>query len=169
MKRLITVLLILLLVAFTAMLYSCGNDSTTSSTAPSTTASSKNPTAQDNHQHIFESTWTQTADGHYRACTCHPDEKVLSPHADSVDRDGKCDVCQHTVKEPTTFTLVLKDQDGNPITGAQVKIYTSSSDNTLTTDENGKVTADMKLMFGKIAEVNHYTADGEYVKIELGY
>ena len=36
-------------------------------------------------------------------------------------------------------------------------------------DENGKVTADMKLMFGKIAEVNHYTADGEYVKIELGY
>ena len=36
-------------------------------------------------------------------------------------------------------------------------------------DENGKVTADMKLMFGKIAEVNHYTADDEYVKIELEY
>ena len=36
-------------------------------------------------------------------------------------------------------------------------------------DENGKVTADMKLMFGKIAEVNHYTADDEYVQIELEY
>lgn len=36
-------------------------------------------------------------------------------------------------------------------------------------DESGKVTADMKLMFGKIGEVNHYTADDEYVKIELEY
>ena len=36
-------------------------------------------------------------------------------------------------------------------------------------DENGKVTADMKLMFGKIAEVNHYTGENEYVQIELEY
>lgn len=36
-------------------------------------------------------------------------------------------------------------------------------------DENGKVTADMKLMFGKIGEVNHYVAEDEYVKIELDY
>jgi len=36
-------------------------------------------------------------------------------------------------------------------------------------DESGKVTADMKLMFGKIGEVVHYTADNAYVKIELEY
>jgi len=36
-------------------------------------------------------------------------------------------------------------------------------------DGNGNVTADMKLAFGKIGEVNHYTAEDEYVKIELGY
>ena len=36
-------------------------------------------------------------------------------------------------------------------------------------DENGKVTADMKLMFGKIGEVNHYTGENEYVQIELEY
>ena len=36
-------------------------------------------------------------------------------------------------------------------------------------DENGNVTADMKLAFGKIGEVIHYTAGDEYVKIELEY
>ncbi len=36
-------------------------------------------------------------------------------------------------------------------------------------DESGKVTADMKLMFGVIGEVNHYTGENEYVKIELSY
>ena len=36
-------------------------------------------------------------------------------------------------------------------------------------DENGNVTADMKLMFGKIGEVNHYTDENEYVQIELEY
>ena len=37
------------------------------------------------------------------------------------------------------------------------------------TDENGNVTADMRIIFGKIGEVNHYTAQDEYVKIELSY
>lgn len=36
-------------------------------------------------------------------------------------------------------------------------------------DENGNVTADMKIMFGVIGEVIHYTAEGEYVMIELEY
>ena len=36
-------------------------------------------------------------------------------------------------------------------------------------DENGNVTADMKLAFGKIGEVMHYTGENEYVQIELGY
>ena len=33
-------------------------------------------------------------------------------------------------------------------------------------DENSNVTADMKLMFGKIGEVNRYTGENEYVQIE---
>ena len=36
-------------------------------------------------------------------------------------------------------------------------------------DENGNVTADMKVMFGKIGEVNHYTGENAYVQIELAY
>lgn len=36
-------------------------------------------------------------------------------------------------------------------------------------DENGNVTADMRVAFDKIGEVNHYTAEDEYVKIELEY
>ena len=36
-------------------------------------------------------------------------------------------------------------------------------------DENGNVTADMKLAFGKIGEVIHYTGENEYVQIELEY
>lgn len=36
-------------------------------------------------------------------------------------------------------------------------------------DENGNVTADMKVTFGKIAEVNHYIGENEYVQIELEY
>ena len=36
-------------------------------------------------------------------------------------------------------------------------------------DENGDVTADMKLMFGKIGEVIHYTSEDTHVMIELEY
>jgi len=36
-------------------------------------------------------------------------------------------------------------------------------------DENGKVTADLRIMFGVIGEVNHYKAEDEYVKIQLEY
>ena len=36
-------------------------------------------------------------------------------------------------------------------------------------DENGNVTADMKVTLGKIAEVNHYIGENEYVQIELEY
>lgn len=36
-------------------------------------------------------------------------------------------------------------------------------------DENGNVTAEMKVMFGLIGEVIHHTGENEYAKIELGY
>ena len=36
-------------------------------------------------------------------------------------------------------------------------------------DENGNVTADMKVTFGKIGEVNQYIGENEYVQIELEY
>ncbi len=36
-------------------------------------------------------------------------------------------------------------------------------------DGDGKITAEMKVMFGKIAEVNQYISDNEYAKIELDY
>ena len=36
-------------------------------------------------------------------------------------------------------------------------------------DENGKITAEMKVAFGKIGEVIHHIGENEYVKIELAY
>ena len=36
-------------------------------------------------------------------------------------------------------------------------------------DENGNVTAEMKVMFGVIGEVIHHTGENEYAKIELSY
>ena len=36
-------------------------------------------------------------------------------------------------------------------------------------DANGNVTVEMKVAFGKIAEVLHYISDSEYVKVELEY
>lgn len=36
-------------------------------------------------------------------------------------------------------------------------------------DEDGNVTAELKVAFGKIGEVIHHTGEGEYVKIELAY
>lgn len=36
-------------------------------------------------------------------------------------------------------------------------------------DDSGKVTAEMKVMFGVIGEVYHYLSDDEYVKLELEY
>ena len=42
------------------------------------------------------------------------------------------------------------------------KIYTMK-------DENGSITAEMKVAFGKIGEVIHYISENEYAIIELGY
>lgn len=139
MKKIISILLSLMI--FSTMLYSCGDSDTTPSQSSTTVSSTQDGTSssKNDHTHTFETAWTQAEGGHYRVCTCHPDEKVLSPHADSVDRDGKCDVCQFTMKEATGFTFVLKDNEGNPVSGAQVKIYTSSGDSTLITDEFGTV------------------------------
>ena len=138
MKKVITLFLVLsLLLVSVVALYSCGdseNPSTPSSSSVSSTQGSQN-----NHAHIFASTWTQAESGHYRECTCHPEHKDIAPHSDSVDRDGKCDVCQYIIKEATVFTLTLTDEDGNPVKGAEVRMFTSSEDKVFVTDEAGVV------------------------------
>ena len=146
MKRIITLFLSLTLLALSAtMLYGCGDSETPPTPSSSTVSSTQGGTnnTQSNHTHTFETTWTQAENGHYRACTCHPEEKELAPHADSVDRDGKCDVCQFTMKAPTTFTFILKDENGQPVVGAEIRIYTNSSDKILKTDESGTVTHEL--------------------------
>ncbi len=146
MKRIITLFLSLTLLALSAtMLYGCGDSKTPPTSSSSTVSSTQGGTnnTQSNHTHTFETTWTQAENGHYRACTCHPEEKELAPHADSVDRDGKCDVCQFTMKAPTTFTFILKDENGQPVVGAEIRIYTNSSDKILKTDESGTVTHEL--------------------------
>jgi len=66
---------------------------------------------------------------------------------------------------PETYIRGIIDMDKAEETKENAGLVT----NYVMKDANGKVTAEMKLMFGKIGEVIHHTADGEYVKIELGY
>ncbi len=66
---------------------------------------------------------------------------------------------------PETYIRRIIDMDK----AEEVKENAGLVTNYVMKDANGKVTAEMKLMFGKIGEVIHHTADGEYVKIELGY
>lgn len=49
------------------------------------------------------------------------------------------------------------------------KEYLGLVKNYVMKDENGNVTAEMKVMFGVIGEVIHHTGENEYAKIELGY
>ncbi len=97
--------------------------------------------------------------------------KYVDDHGDLVDgtdmplpdHQDKYDFLLSIV--PQTYIRSLIDMDKADVrkeSAGLVKVYEMK-------DENGNVTADMKLMFGKIAEVNHYTAEDEYVKIELGY
>ena len=146
MKRIITLFLSLTLLALSAtMLYGCGDSETPPSSNPSTVSSTQGGenNIPNEHEHTFAAEWTQAENGHYRECTCHPEYKSIAPHSDSVDRDGKCDVCQFTMKAPTTFTFILKDESGQPVVGAEIRIYTSSSDKILKTDESGTVTHEL--------------------------
>ncbi len=49
------------------------------------------------------------------------------------------------------------------------KEYLGIVTNYVMKDDSGKVTAEMKVMFGVIGEVYHYLSDDEYVKLELEY
>lgn len=142
MKRIITLFLSLTLLALSAtMLYGCGDRETPPSSNPSTVSSTQGGenNIPNEHEHIFAAEWTQAENGHYRECTCHPEYKSIAPHSDSVDRDGKCDVCQFVIKEATLFALTLKDNEGNPVVGAKVRLFTSSEDKILVTNSEGVV------------------------------
>ena len=66
---------------------------------------------------------------------------------------------------PHTYIRSLIDMDKAEVRKESVGLVTVYE----MKDENDNLTADMKLMFGKIGEVNHYTVEDEYVKIELDY
>ncbi len=97
--------------------------------------------------------------------------KYVNDHGDLVDgTDMPLSKHQDTYDfllsiVPHTYIRGLIDMDKAEIRRESlglVKVYEMK-------DENGNVTADMKVMFGKIGEVNHYTAEDEYVKIELAF
>ena len=158
MKRFFNFLLVLVAVlSFSLLLFSCGNNEniSTESSTPDSTEESKIPP----HNHTYEGSWIAEKEGHYKTATCHPDAKDLTPHRDSADRDGKCDVCFYTVKEPTTFTFTLKDNTGAPIKGATVKLYTNSEDTIAVTDENGNVSHQF-IYFNDVKVIIISTPDG---------
>lgn len=132
MKKIITFLLIM---CFILTFLSCVSDDSTSITPAPSSSSTE-------HQHTYANEWTSTKEGHYKACTCHPEIVDITSHRDSVNRDGSCDVCHYIVKEPTTFTVTVKDSNGAALQGITVKIFTNSYDKTVTTDKNGTATCE---------------------------
>ena len=130
MKILISVILALLLLC-SIFLTGCDND------FDPTESSTDTNDAEEPHKHIYEGSWIAEEAGHYKVSTCHPDVKELAQHRDSVDIDGKCDVCHYTLKTEDVFTVTIKDKLGNFISGVSLKIYTSTGERELVTDENG--------------------------------
>ncbi len=66
---------------------------------------------------------------------------------------------------PETYIRSIIDMDKADVRKEKVGLITIYE----MKDANSNVTADMKLMFGKIGEVVHYLSENEYVKIELAY
>ena len=66
---------------------------------------------------------------------------------------------------PMTYIRNIIDLDKAEVK----KEYLGLVTNYVMKDENGKVTAEMKVMFGVIGEVIHHVSDTEYVMIELEY
>ncbi len=84
-------------------------------------------------------------------------EMPLSEHQD------KYDFLMSIVPESCIRNLIDMDKaETKKENAGLITVYTMK-------DSSGKVTAEMKVAFGKIAEVNHYISDNEYAKIELDY
>lgn len=137
MKNSFIILVSIIMIALSVfLLVGCDKENTaTTDSKDSSDTSNTDVTTQ--HKHTYEGNWVANADGHYKVSTCHPDVIELSDHRDSVDMDGKCDVCHFLMKEEDIFTVTVLDSDRNPISGVTLKIYTSTGDKILTTDENG--------------------------------
>ena len=135
MKKLFTFLLTaILILSLSVLLFSCTEEETEGTTGTTASTEPEEPP----HTHEFASEWTADQNGHYHACTCHPDVKNIVSHTDSVDRDGVCDVCFYVIEEPTTFTVTVVSADGTPIKGVKIKIYDSAFTKIVTTNENGQ-------------------------------
>ena len=164
MKRIFSMLLVIaVILSCTLVLLSCADDQDTTTSSTNSTPSSTEQSKVPQHSHTYEGDWIVEEEGHYRVATCHPDAKDLNDHKDSVNRDGKCDVCFYVMKEPTTFTFTLKDNTGAPIQGATVKLYSNAEDNTVVTDENGNASHQF-LYFSDVKVIVISTPEG-YVSI----
>ena len=140
MKKLFTfILTIVVILSMSTLLFSCSEEEADGTSTTTTTTESTTPA----HTHEYASEWTADQNGHYHACTCHPDVKNFVAHIDNVDRDGACDVCFYVIEEPQTYTVTFVNSDGAPIKGVKVKIYDSAFSKVLTTDENGQASVSM--------------------------
>lgn len=88
--------------------------------------------------HTYESELTGVEEGHYFACTCHPEAIEMLPHKDE-NNDYACDECNYVVADASAYTLTVTDDFGNAMAGVEVKLYTDSVSRVLVTDENGRV------------------------------
>lgn len=148
MKKLVYLSALILVLSLSTMLFSCGNvepgEGSDSSTNSVTSTQSSNSEATDSsqpHEHIYDKGWNKEDTGHYRPCICHPEHKNISAHIDTVDKNGLCDVCQYEMEKEKKITVIVKDQIGDSVVGAEIKIYTQTVEHLVTTDENGACSA----------------------------
>ena len=143
MKKILCFILLIVTIIFScAILFSCGEETSASSESSSTSSS------VDTHKHTFAQDWTVTEDGHYHACSCHPEIVNLKVHLDSSDQDGLCDMCLFVIEAPTSYTVTILDQNGNAVSGAEVKIRSTKDDKSFITDENGQASAEFVYAVG---------------------
>lgn len=186
MKKLLSILLISFLLVSLAMLFACGEGNTpstdtskadasdsrassTDSSSPQTDSSNtqtgsstpdSTPSTDQPHKHSYEEEWSANETGHYKACTCHPDEIEVFSHVDTEVVDGKCDTCDYVMVTATEFTVTVVDDFGNPVKDVEVLFETETDTLTSVTGENGEAKVSLVYFDGltvKIQAPNGYT------------
>lgn len=141
MKKFFCIILLVFILSSSSLI-SCEDKKEGTSSSSSTEETSV-------HTHTFGTVWISTENGHYKECSCHPEIIEIFEHRDSVDMDGKCDVCQYAMKKSTKYTFIVKDQNGNFVPNVEVKLFSDSFEKTGFTDKNGSFFYDV-IYSGKV-------------------
>ncbi len=103
------------------------------------------------HTHTYASEWTKTADGHFKACTCHPESITVLSHKDGADADNNCDECGYEMQAPVSdklYSVTVIDDEGNPVVGAEVLFQGFGITEPVTTNASGIASLEVETALG---------------------